>query len=261
MLIGSIKRSWLKILWPADTILTFPSLFTVRSLISLISFGKLQNVIANSEHSEDCTTTLTDVTELGKHRQCVRTGNHRLTEGGGEDRLNIWTHCATVDGSNRRLSGCRLVGRGDDCTQIYGVSELYFLHDSQIWQSTWGSLDGACMKRKYEGYESAQLECSNFRIFHAIVKKKNNRWPMDLTDGHGSANVNKHCSAACTSPLRFWSRQMRQTNSINKPIMGPSTQQFFFSSSDVIASTCFDHTIIIRRQIVVYCRKWFAWLQ
>jgi hypothetical protein len=25
--------------------------------------------------------------------------------------------------------------------------------------------------------------------------------------------------------------------------MGPSTQQFFFSSSDVIATTCFDHTI------------------
>jgi hypothetical protein len=27
--------------------------------------------------------------------------------------------------------------------------------------------------------------------------------------------------------------------------MGPLTQQFFFSSSDVIATTCFDHTIII----------------
>jgi hypothetical protein len=36
--------------------------------------------------------------------------------------------------------------------------------------------------------------------------------------------------------------------------MGPSTQQFF-SSSDVIATTCFDHTIIIRRQTAVYCRK------
>jgi hypothetical protein len=44
---------------------------------------------------------------------------------------------------------------------------------------------------------------------------------------------------------------------INKAIMGPSTQQFFFSSSDVIA-TCFDHTIIIRWETVVYCRKWFA---
>jgi hypothetical protein len=40
--------------------------------------------------------------------------------------------------------------------------------------------------------------------------------------------------------------------------MGPSTQQFFFLSSDVIATTCFDHTIIIRRQTVVYCRKQFS---
>jgi hypothetical protein len=47
---------------------------------------------------------------------------------------------------------------------------------------------------------------------------------------------------------------------LNKAIMGPSTQQLFFSSSDVIATTCFDHTIIIRRQTVVYCRKRFAWL-
>jgi hypothetical protein len=42
----------------------------------------------------------------------------------------------------------------------------------------------------------------------------------------------------------------------NKAIMGPSMQQFF--SSDVIATTCFDHTTIIKRQTVVYCRKWFA---
>jgi hypothetical protein len=33
--------------------------------------------------------------------------------------------------------------------------------------------------------------------------------------------------------------------SLNKAIMGPSTQRFFFSSSDVIATTCFDHTTII----------------
>jgi hypothetical protein len=38
-------------------------------------------------------------------------------------------------------------------------------------------------------------------------------------------------------------------------------QQFFFSSSDVNATTSFDHSIIIRRQTVVYCRKRFAWLQ
>jgi hypothetical protein len=28
--------------------------------------------------------------------------------------------------------------------------------------------------------------------------------------------------------------------------MGPSMQQFFFSSSNVTATTCFDHTIIIQ---------------
>jgi hypothetical protein len=32
---------------------------------------------------------------------------------------------------------------------------------------------------------------------------------------------------------------------LNKAIMGPSTQQLFFSSFDVIATTCFDHTTII----------------
>jgi predicted HD phosphohydrolase len=35
---------------------------------------------------------------------------------------------------------------------------------------------------------------------------------------------------------------------VNKAIMGPSIQQFFFSSSDVIATTCFDHTTIIKWQ-------------
>jgi hypothetical protein len=45
---------------------------------------------------------------------------------------------------------------------------------------------------------------------------------------------------------------------INKAIMGPSTQQFFFSSSDVIATTCFGHTTIIMWHKVVYCRKLFA---
>jgi hypothetical protein len=37
--------------------------------------------------------------------------------------------------------------------------------------------------------------------------------------------------------------------------MGPSTQQIF---SDVIVTTCVDHTIIVRRQTVVYCRKRFC---
>jgi hypothetical protein len=41
---------------------------------------------------------------------------------------------------------------------------------------------------------------------------------------------------------------------INKAIMDPSTQQFFFFSSDVIVTTCFDHTTIIKRHTVVYCR-------
>jgi hypothetical protein len=45
---------------------------------------------------------------------------------------------------------------------------------------------------------------------------------------------------------------------INNGIMGPSTQQFFFSSSDVSATTCFDHSTIIRRQTVEYCRKRYA---
>jgi hypothetical protein len=35
---------------------------------------------------------------------------------------------------------------------------------------------------------------------------------------------------------------------VNKAIMGLSMQQFFFSSSDIIATTCFDHTTIIKRQ-------------
>jgi hypothetical protein len=33
--------------------------------------------------------------------------------------------------------------------------------------------------------------------------------------------------------------------------MGPSTQQFFFSSSDVIATTCFGRTTIIKCHTVV----------
>jgi hypothetical protein len=51
------------------------------------------------------------------------------------------------------------------------------------------------------------------------------------------------------------------TFQINKAIMGPSTQQFFFSSSDVIATTCFGHTTIIKQHTVVYCFKLFPWLQ
>jgi hypothetical protein len=47
---------------------------------------------------------------------------------------------------------------------------------------------------------------------------------------------------------------------INKAIMGSSTQQFFFSPSDVIATTCFGHTTIIQRHTVVYCLKLLAWL-
>jgi hypothetical protein len=43
-------------------------------------------------------------------------------------------------------------------------------------------------------------------------------------------------------------KQLNMVQIINKAIMGPSTQQFFFSSSDVIATTCFDHTTIIKRQ-------------
>jgi hypothetical protein len=54
---------------------------------------------------------------------------------------------------------------------------------------------------------------------------------------------------------RMWNRH---TLNINKAIMGLPTLQFFFSSSDVIATTFFDHTIIIRRQTVEYCRKRFA---
>jgi hypothetical protein len=42
---------------------------------------------------------------------------------------------------------------------------------------------------------------------------------------------------------------------INKAINGPSTLQFFSSSSDVNATTCFDHTIIIRRQTNSYCSQ------
>jgi hypothetical protein len=38
---------------------------------------------------------------------------------------------------------------------------------------------------------------------------------------------------------------------INKAIMGPSTQQFNFFSSDVIATTCFGHTTITKRHTVV----------
>jgi hypothetical protein len=34
-------------------------------------------------------------------------------------------------------------------------------------------------------------------------------------------------------------------------IEGPSTKQFFFSSSDVIATTCFGHTTIIMWHTVV----------
>jgi uncharacterized membrane protein YuzA (DUF378 family) len=34
--------------------------------------------------------------------------------------------------------------------------------------------------------------------------------------------------------------------------MGPATQQFFFSSFDVIAATCFGHTTIIKRHAYVF---------
>jgi hypothetical protein len=37
--------------------------------------------------------------------------------------------------------------------------------------------------------------------------------------------------------------------------MGPLTQQFFFSSFDVIATKCFGDTTIIRWHKVVYCLK------
>jgi hypothetical protein len=48
----------------------------------------------------------------------------------------------------------------------------------------------------------------------------------------------------------------RQANRmINKAIMGPSTQQFFFFSSDVAVTTCFGHTTIIKRYTVVYYLK------
>jgi hypothetical protein len=50
-----------------------------------------------------------------------------------------------------------------------------------------------------------------------------------------------------------------QTNyMVNKAIMGPSTQQIVFSSSDVIATTCFGHTTIIKWHTVVYCLKLLA---
>jgi hypothetical protein len=39
--------------------------------------------------------------------------------------------------------------------------------------------------------------------------------------------------------------------------MGLATQQFF-SCADVIATTCFGHTTIIRRHTVVYCLKLLA---
>jgi hypothetical protein len=44
--------------------------------------------------------------------------------------------------------------------------------------------------------------------------------------------------------------------SLNKAIIGPSTQQFF--SSDVIATTCFGHTTIIKQHTVVYCLKLYS---
>jgi hypothetical protein len=44
-----------------------------------------------------------------------------------------------------------------------------------------------------------------------------------------------------------------QKKNINKAIMGPSTQQSFFSSSDVIATTCFCHTTIIKWHTVSSC--------
>jgi hypothetical protein len=41
-------------------------------------------------------------------------------------------------------------------------------------------------------------------------------------------------------------------------INSPTTQHFFFSSSDFIATTCFGHTTIIRGHTVVYCLKLLA---
>jgi hypothetical protein len=35
-------------------------------------------------------------------------------------------------------------------------------------------------------------------------------------------------------------------------------QQFFFSFSDIIATTCFGHTTIIKQHTVVYCLKLFV---
>jgi hypothetical protein len=48
------------------------------------------------------------------------------------------------------------------------------------------------------------------------------------------------------------------TTAVNKEIMGLSTQRFFFSSSNVIATTSFGHTTIIRQHTLVYCLKPFA---
>jgi hypothetical protein len=54
------------------------------------------------------------------------------------------------------------------------------------------------------------------------------------------------------------SRVVLSSIELTKQLWVRLTQQFFFSSSDVNATTCFDHSIVIRRQTVEYCRKRFA---
>jgi hypothetical protein len=72
-------------------------------------------------------------------------------------------------------------------------------------------------------------------------------WLQELLAGYVIRNCGYRGDASCCVCI------------INKAIMGPLTQQFF-SASDVIATTCFEHTIIIRRYTVVYCLKQFDWL-
>jgi hypothetical protein len=71
----------------------------------------------------------------------------------------------------------------------------------------------------------------------------------------------EHVMFICTVFTNSTSDKQMALSIINKAIMGPLTEHFFFSSSDVIAITCFGHTIIIKWHTVVYCRKLFAWLQ
>jgi hypothetical protein len=102
---------------------------------------------------------------------------------------------------------------------------------------------------------SNRIEYRNRQIMFLVVKR-----------GRCMCRRSKFVSRINSIDLRI-TPQIKQTDYsiglykyiyINKAIMGPSTQQYFFSSSDVIATTCFDHTIIFRRQTVVYCRKRFA---